>query len=145
MSRPVAKLLQLFVVLIGIGALVFLLWEPHLEGRNAHATVYEIYFNDPFLAFAYLGSIPFFVAAFQVFQLLGMLAREGRWSEATARPLRIIKYCALAIIGFVALGEAYILSVAGEDRAGGVFMGLLIATGSMIVAATATRLERRSA
>lgn len=42
--------LQAVVVLIGIGALAFLLWEPHLKGRNANATTFEIYFNDPFLA-----------------------------------------------------------------------------------------------
>ncbi len=50
------------VVFLGIGALGFLLWEPHLEGRNAHATTFEIYFHDPFLAYVYVGSIPFFVA-----------------------------------------------------------------------------------
>lgn len=40
------------VVLGGIGALAFMLWEPHLEGRNAHAGLFEIYFKDPFLAYA---------------------------------------------------------------------------------------------
>jgi hypothetical protein len=51
--------LQVVIVLIGIGVLAFMLWEPHVEGRNAHATVFEIYFHDPFLAYAYIGSIPF--------------------------------------------------------------------------------------
>jgi hypothetical protein len=27
-------------VLIGIGAFVLLLWEPHIEGRNATATLF---------------------------------------------------------------------------------------------------------
>jgi hypothetical protein len=57
--------LQAVIVLIGIGALALMLWEPHIEGRNAHATLFEIYFNDPFLAYAYLASIPFFVALYQ--------------------------------------------------------------------------------
>jgi uncharacterized membrane protein YraQ (UPF0718 family) len=55
------------VVLMGIGTLVLLLWEPQIEGRNAHATLYQIYFNDPFLAYAYIASIAFFVALYQTF------------------------------------------------------------------------------
>ena len=65
--------LQAVIVLIGIGALALMLWEPHIEGRNAHATFFEIYFKDPFLAYAYLASIPFFVALYQVFKVLGYI------------------------------------------------------------------------
>ena len=60
MNRAIARTLQVGVVLFGIAVLTFMLWEPHLEGRNAHATVFQIYFNDPFLAFAYVASIPVF-------------------------------------------------------------------------------------
>ena len=34
--------LIMVIVLIGIGALALLLWEPHVEGRNAHATLFEM-------------------------------------------------------------------------------------------------------
>jgi len=37
MKKSAATLLQAALVLIGICALAFLLWEPHIEGRNAHA------------------------------------------------------------------------------------------------------------
>jgi len=37
-------------VLIGVGVLAGLLWEPQIEGRNVNATQFEIYFKDPFLA-----------------------------------------------------------------------------------------------
>ncbi len=50
MKRNSALLLQAAIVLIGIGTLALMLWEPHIEGRNAHATNFEIYFKDPFLA-----------------------------------------------------------------------------------------------
>ena len=62
MKRSSAAFLQAVVVLIGVGVLALLLCEPHLEGRNAHATPFEIYFKDPFLAYVYVASIPFFVA-----------------------------------------------------------------------------------
>src|SRR5689334_2790172 len=52
------------LVLIGLGAFGLLLWEPHLEGRNAGATLYRIYFQDPFLAYAYVAAIPFFVGLY---------------------------------------------------------------------------------
>src|SRR4029079_14915748 len=61
MKRSSALFLQAAIVPIGIAVGAFLLWEPRLEGRNAHATTFEIYFKDPFLAYVYLGSIPFFV------------------------------------------------------------------------------------
>ena len=65
------------IVLIGLGALVLMLWEPHLEGRNAKATPFQIYFNDPFLAYAYLASIAFFVALYQAFKLLGYIGQNN--------------------------------------------------------------------
>src|SRR3954451_1544350 len=95
--------LQAVIVLIGIGALALMLWEPHIEGRNAHATLFEIYFKDPFLAYAYIGSIPFFIALCQAFKVLEYVKQNKTFSQATVKALRIIKYCAIAIIGFVAI------------------------------------------
>src|SRR5215813_5491420 len=85
--------LQAVVVLIAIGALALLLWEPHVEGRNAHATPFEVYFNDPFLAYAYIASIPFFVALYQAFKVLGYAGQNRIFSPAAVKALRTIKYC----------------------------------------------------
>src|SRR4026208_2222337 len=111
--------LQAVVVLVGIGALVLLLWEPHLEGRNAHATLFEIYFKDPFLAYAYVASIAFFVALYQAFKVLGYAGQNKVFSPAAVKAMRTIKFCAIAIIGFVAGAEIFIMSNTSEDRAGG--------------------------
>jgi hypothetical protein len=129
-------------VLIGIGALALMLWEPHIEGRNAHATLFEIYFNDPFLAYAYLASIPFFVALYQAFKVLGYIRENKAFSQATVKALRTIKFCALAIIGFVAVGELFIMLGDSDDRAGGVFIGILITFGSVVSATAAVMFER---
>ena len=134
--------LQAVIVLIGIGALALLLWEPHIEGRNAHATLYEIYFKDPFLAYAYLGSIPFFLALYQAFKVLGYIGQNKAFSHATVKALRTIKFCALAIISFVAGAELFIMLHESDDRAGGVFIGLLIAFGSVVIATAAAMFER---
>jgi hypothetical protein len=65
-----AIFLQVAIVLIGIGALALMLWEPHIKGRNDHAAPFEIYIKDPFSAYAYLASTPFFVALYQAFKVL---------------------------------------------------------------------------
>src|SRR5262247_1344590 len=126
--------LQGVVVLTGIGALALLLWEPHIEGRNAHAALFEIYFKDPFLAYAYLSSIPFFVALYQAFKVLGYIGENEAFSQATVKALRTIKICALATIGFVAVGELFIMLGDSDDRAGGVFIGILITFGAVVIA-----------
>jgi hypothetical protein len=134
--------LQAVIVLIGIGALALMLWEPHIEGRNAHATLFEIYFKDPFLAYAYLASIPFFVALYQVFKVLGYIGQNKAFSQATVKALRTTKFCALGIIGFVAVGELFIMLGNSDDRAGGVFIGILITFGSVVIATAAAMFER---
>jgi hypothetical protein len=134
--------LQTITVLVGLGALAFMLWEPHLEGRNAHATLFEIYFKDPFLAYAYVASSPFFVALYQAFKILGYIREHRTFSPASMNALRTIKVCALAIIGLVAVGELFIVFGTSDDRAGGVFIGVLITFGSVIVATAAAMFER---
>ena len=144
MRRGSTIFLQLVIVLIGIGSLALLLWEPHLEGRNAHATLFQIYFNDPFLAYAYTGSIAFFVALYQAFKLLGYVGRGEVFSQRAVKALRTIKYCAMSLIGFLLGAEAYFSLVRrGEDDiAGGVMMGLLLIFISAVVATAAAVFER---
>jgi hypothetical protein len=143
MNRRSTLFLQVVIVLIGIVAAALLLWEPWVEGVNANATTLsEIYFDDPFLAFAYVGSISFFVALYQAFKVLGYVRNYKTFSQATVNALRTIQYCALTIIGFVAIGEVFILLNHGsDDPIGGVFMGILITIGSITMAATATMVE----
>ena len=143
MKRSSTIFLQIVIVLIGIGALALLLWEPHIEGRNKNATLFEIYFKDPFLALVYAGSIPFFIALYQAFKVLGYARQNKVFSPEAVKALRTIKYCAIAIIGFVVVEEFFIMLNHGDDdAAGGVFMGVLITFGSIVVATAAAMCER---
>src|SRR5882724_10114676 len=142
MIRSSTIFLQLVIVLIGIGTLVVMLWEPHIEGRNVHATLFEIYFKDPFLAYAYIASIPFFVALYQAIKVLGYAGQNKIFSQPAVKALRTIKYCAIAIIGLVAVGELFIMLGDSDDRAGGVFMGILITFGSIVIATAAAMFAR---
>jgi len=136
--------LQVVIVLIGIGALALMLWEPHLEGRNAHATTFEIYFKDPFLAYAYTASIAFFMALFQAFRLLGYIGQDRVFSLNSVRALRTIKYCAVALVVLIGGALAYIfIAVRGKDDiAGGVAMGLAMIFISVVIATAAAVFER---
>jgi len=143
MKKSITLFLQLVIILIGACALTFMLWEPHLEGRNINATPFEIYFNDPFLAYVYVVSISFFVALYQVFRLLGYVRQDKVHSEASIRALRITKHCALALAAFTLLPVVYLLIVRpGDDIAGGVAVGTFVVFVSGLVAVLARVFER---
>lgn len=143
MNKSASLFFQGIIVLFGAGILIFMLMEPHFEGRNAHSTVFEVYFNDPFLAYAYVGSLPFFFALYRAFGLFGHAGRTGAFSQVTVNALRSIKRCALTLIGFVAGAAVFILFMGDkEDRPAGFFMCLLVIVATSVVATAATFLAR---
>jgi hypothetical protein len=144
MKRGPTIFLQIVIVLFGIGLLAALLWEPQGEGRNVHATQFEIYFKDPFLAYIYLAFIPFFVGLYQVFKMLGYARREEIFSQRSVQALRILKYCAITTALFIVGAEAYIfVFVRGtDDVAGGVMMGAFIILVSAVIGTAAAVFER---
>jgi len=141
MKRGSTIFLQVVIVLFGIGVLAWLLWEPHVEGVNAHATFFQVYF-DSFIAYIYIGSIPFFVALYNAFKVLGYVGRDEIFSERSVRALRTIKYCSLIIIGFVAVSVLFMINGDRDDRPAGVFLRILITFPSIVVAAAAAISER---
>ncbi len=131
------------MVLIGIGTLVLMLWEPQIEGRNAHATTFEIYFKDPFLAYVYVGSTPFFVALYRAFGLFGHVRQNRAFSQVTVDALGAIQHCSIAIIGFVAVGVVFIIMFGDkDDRPAGLFMSFLVTFASSVIATAAAMFAR---
>ena len=143
MKKLPTMFLQIIIVLIGIGALSFMLWEPHLEGRNIGATFFEIYFKDPFLAYVYIGSTPFFIALYKAFKLFGYIERGEVFSANSIQALETIQRCAISLVGLVLLPLAYLVIIRPEDDiAGGVAMGLVVMFISTTIAVSATVLKR---
>ena len=143
MKKSSTVFLQVVIVLIGIGVLAVMLWEPHIEGRNAHATLFEIYFKDPFLAYVYVGSTPFFVALYRAFGLFGHVRQHRAFSQVTVDALRAIKHCAIALIGFVAVGIVFIIMFGNkDDRPAGFFMSFLVTFASSVIATAAAMFAR---
>src|SRR5262245_2581472 len=136
MKRSSTIFLQVIVVLVGIVMLALLLWEPHVEGVNQHATLWQMYFA-PFIAYVYLTFVPFFVALYQAFKVLGYAGRNEVFSPAAVKALRRMKYCAIAMIGFVAVSFVFLTFGEQEDRPAGIFMRILIGFPAVVVLAAA--------
>ena len=137
--------LQVIIVLIGIGALALLLWEPQIEGRNVHATtLYEIYFDDPFLAYVSIGSIAFFAALYQAFKVLGYAGQNKVFSQAAVKSLRTIKYCAIILSILIVMAALYIriFHAKDDDPAGFLAMCIVTTFVSIVIATTAAMFER---
>jgi len=146
MNKTLATFLQALTLLIGVGILVLMLWEPQLEGVNAHATLSEIYFKDPFLAYVYMASIFFFVAVYQAFKLFGLLGRNEGHSERSVKALRTIKYCAMALAASIVAAQCYLFVVVrdrSDDIAGGAAMSLLLLFISLGMATVAAVFQKR--
>jgi hypothetical protein len=144
MKRGSTIFLQVVIALLGVGVLALLLWEPQVEGRNVHATQFEIYFKDPFLAYIYLAFVPFFVGLYQAFKILGYARRNEIIFQRAVRALRNIKYCALTTAIFILGAEAYlfIFMRGKDDIAGGAMMGAFIILVSAIIATAAEVFQR---
>jgi hypothetical protein len=146
MKKSLAIFLRVVTVVLGLAVLALLLWEPHIEGRNAHATLFQIYFNDPFLAYAYVASLSFFVALYQTFKLFGYIGQNQAVSLNSVRALRTIKYCGIILAAFIVGAESYLLIVRpGDDIAGGVAMGLFLIIISAVFTTVAAVFEKRFA
>lgn len=142
MQKGSTIFLQVVIVLISMCTLAFLLWEPHLEGRNAHATPFEIYFNDPFLAYVYVASIAIFVALYQAFKLLSLTRQNKVFSQSAVKAVRMIKWCAISFIGFIAVSVLFMPYDDLDDRPPGVVMRVFFTFGSLVVATAAAMFER---
>jgi hypothetical protein len=123
-------------------ALAGMIRFPQTEGRAANLDLISIY-KDPFIIYLYIASIPFFVALYQAIKLLGFVEKNKIFSQAAVEAVRNIKYCALALIGFIVAAISYIVVMAkiipnaDDDPAGFVAIGLVLIFASAVIA-TAT-------
>jgi len=142
MKRSSTVFLKAVILLIGIGVVTGMILFPQIEGRNANSDLVSIYLRDPLLAYTYIASIPFFVALYQAFRMLGYIEQKKAFSQSSVRALRNIKYCAIVLIGFIVAGEAFIILGGEGDRAGIVALGIYTTFASIVIATAAAIFER---
>jgi hypothetical protein len=144
MKKGSTLFLRFVICLIAIGVLIWLVWAPQLEGRAATLDLLSIYM-DPLIIYTYIGSIPFFIALYQAFKLLGQIDGNQVFSQPSVNAVSNIKYCALAFSGFILLGLLYIRFFAntnGEDPAGVSGLGMVIIFASIVIATAAAIFQR---
>lgn len=134
--------LKIVISLIGILTLAGLIWFPQTEGRAANLDLISIY-KDPLIIYGFVASIPFFVALYHAFKLLGYVDKNEVFSPSAVKAVGIIKYCALTLSGFIVVGILYIrLFANGEDAAGPTALGMFTTFASIVIATAAAVFER---
>jgi hypothetical protein len=134
MKKGSTLFLRFVICLIALVAIAWLILAPQLEGRATNLDLLSIY-ADPLIIYTYIGSIPFFVALYQGFNLLGYLDGNSVFSQSSVIAVKNIKYCAIILGGFIVLGLLYIrIFVVGEDSAGVTALGIFITFASIVVA-----------
>ena len=134
--------LQVVIVLIGIVTLVVMIRFPVTEGRAVNLDLFSIY-SDPFIVYGYLASIPFFVALYQTFKLLGYIRENKVFSLSSVKALRNIKYCAIVMNILIVMAGLYIsiFHAKDDDPAGFIAMCIVATFISIVIAITVTMLE----
>ncbi|MEZ4622025.1 MAG: DUF2975 domain-containing protein [Caldilineaceae bacterium] len=142
MKKGSTLFLKFVICLIAIGAMMWLFWFPQLEGRAVNLDLISIY-KDPLIIYAYLGSIPFFVALYQALKLLGYVDDNQVFSQSSVNAVKNIKHCALAFGVFIMLGILYIrLTVVNDDPAGVTGLGIVTTFASIVIATAAAVFQR---
>ena len=137
MKRGSTLFLKLIILLIALAVLTWMIVFPQLEGRATNLDLISIY-TDPFIIYGYVASIPFFVGLFQTLKLLDYVEKDTIFSQAAIRAVRIVKYCALATIGFLVVAIFYIRVMAhGDDPAGPTMVGLVTIFTAVVIATAA--------
>ena len=143
MKRSSTIFLQVVIVLIGIVALIIMIRFPLTEGRAVNLDLFSIY-SDPFIMYGYVASIPFFVALYQAFKLLGYIGQNKVFSLSSVKALRTIKYCATILSASIVMAVLFIMTSHNkdDDPAGFIAMGILTTFISIVIATAAAVFER---
>jgi len=135
--------LQGVIVLIGIVALAIMIRFPLTEGRAENLDLFSIY-SDPFILYGYAVSIPFFIALYKAFKLLGYIGQNKAFSLNSVRTLSSIKYCAILLSIFIVMAGLYIriFHNKDDDPAGFLAMCMVTTFVSLVVATAAAVFEK---
>jgi hypothetical protein len=117
---------------------------PLTEGRAVNLDLYQIY-ADPFILFGYIASIPFFVALYKSFKILGYYGQNKIFSLIAVRELKIIKYCAILFSIFILSAGIFIILFHNkeDDPAGFISLSILTTFLSIVVACIAGVIEKK--
>jgi cytochrome bd-type quinol oxidase subunit 2 len=143
MKRISIVFLQAVIVLIGIVTLAVLIWLPLTEGRAANLDLFNIY-SDKFILYGYTTSIPFFVALYNAFKLLGYIGQNKVFTTNSVKTLRNIKYDAIVLSILIVVAGLFVSFTHNKEDDPAGFLAVCIVTTfvSIIVATAAAIFEK---
>ncbi|AIQ70100.1 DUF2975 domain-containing protein [Paenibacillus graminis] len=144
MERGTTLFLKAAVILMGIPVLALCIFAvPEIAGFAA-----ELYPDMTFIKYLvlidlYASAVPFYIALYQAFRLLGYIDKNKAFSELSVRVLKNIKYCAIVISGLYVAGLPLFYLMAEKDDAPGIIViGLVIIFASLVIAVFAAVLQK---
>ncbi|HEU5166078.1 MAG TPA: DUF2975 domain-containing protein [Chitinophagaceae bacterium] len=116
---------------------------PLTEGRATNLDLFGIY-SDPFILYGYAASIPFFIALYKAFRLLGYIGQNKAFSLNSVRALSSIRYCAIVLSIFIAMAGLYVRIFHNKDDDPVGFLAMCIVTTfvSLVVATAVAVFEK---
>ncbi|MFC5703272.1 DUF2975 domain-containing protein [Cohnella faecalis] len=144
MERGTTLFLKVSIFLIGIPIFALCLFLVPEIGNYA----VELYPDAAYLKYLvfidfYAAAIPFYFALYQAFKLLSYIDKNKAFSELSVRALKDIKYCAITVSTFYALGlPLFYLIAEAEDAPGIIVIGLVIIFTSIVIAVFAAVLQK---
>ncbi|RKN84502.1 DUF2975 domain-containing protein [Paenibacillus ginsengarvi] len=142
MKRGTTLFLKATIFLVGIPIVALCLIGLPMIVKEA-ADYFPAYMLYPVLAGMYISAVPFFIALYQAFRLLGYIDRNIAFSELSVGALKKIKNCAIAIcILYVAVLPFLYLMAEMDDAPGLIVIGLVISFASVVIAVFAAVLQK---
>lgn len=144
MKRVSTIFLKIAVILIGIPVLALCIFlVPEIAKFAAELYPNIAYMKYLVFIYFYVTAIPYYIALYQAFNLLGYIDKNKAFSELSVRALKNIKYCAMTISILYVIGMPLFYLVAEKDDAPGIILiGLVLIFASMVIAIFAAVLQK---
>lgn len=145
MKRSSTWFLKLAVFVIGAPVLAFCISMVPVIVRNVGAGMLSGWdlVNLGILTIIYLTAIPFYMALFQTFKLLGYIDKSKAFSELSVKALMKIKKYAMIISGLYVVGlPLFYMFAEFDDAPGVVIVGMMLVFTPLVIAVFAAVLQR---
>jgi len=142
MKRMSTLFLKLSVIIVGIASLaICTVAIPGFGIANSDEPEF-VQFIFPILACILTAFVPFFIALYQAWKLLGYIDRNVAFSELSVRALKNIKDCALAACAVLSVNLVFFYRFAEkEDAPGLIVLGMASVFASLVIALFAAVLQ----
>lgn len=144
MERGSTLFLKVAVILMGIPVLALCIFAvPEIANFAVELYPDHTYLKYLFIIDLYASAIPFYIALYQTFKLLGYIDKNKAFSALSVNVLKKIKLCAITISGLYVLGMPLFYLLAERDDAPGIIViGMVMIFASMVIAVFAAVLQK---